>query len=114
MTSNPPGITRPKTKIVCTLGPSTESKETIRALIESGMSVARLNLSHGSMDTHVSAIEMVRSVSEELGIPVGVMVDVPGAKYRTGPLAPGVVDLVSGDELTLTSRDVVGTQRLSE
>ncbi|MCH7744681.1 MAG: pyruvate kinase [Chloroflexi bacterium] len=112
MTSSLHGIRRPKTKIVCTLGPSTESKETIRALIESGMSVARLNLSHGSMDTHVSAIEMVRTVSEELGIPVGIMVDVPGAKYRTGPLAPGVIDLVTGDELTLTSRDVVGTQRI--
>ena len=55
---------RPKTKIVCTLGPSTESEETMRALIENGMSVARLNLSHGGLETHAAAIEQVRSLSK--------------------------------------------------
>ena len=76
------------------------------------MSVARLNLSHGTLDEHSGAIKQVRSVSEELGIPIGIMVDVPGSKYRTGPLAPGVVGLRDGDELTLTSRDVIGTQEV--
>ena len=105
-----PKIGRPKTKIVCTLGPSTESYDIVRALVESGMSVARLNFSHGNLVTHANAVETVRAVSEDLGVPVGVMVDVPGAKYRTGPLAPGAIELVAGDEFTLTSRDVVGTQ----
>ena len=103
---------RPKTKIVCTLGPSTESQETIRELVENGMSVARLNLSHGTLDTHATAIEQVRQASQEVGIPVGIMVDVPGSKYRVGPLAPGVVDLKRGDRLTLTSRDVTGTHEV--
>ena len=99
---------RPKTKIICTLGPSTESQETIVALVDSGMGVARLNLSHGTLDTHAAAIERVRKASADLGIPVGIMVDVPGSKYRIGPLAPGVIDLIPGERLTLTSRDVVG------
>lgn len=108
MNANKTIKSRTKTKIVCTLGPSTEDRDTIRALIEAGMSVARLNLSHGNLETHAAAIAMVRDVSEELEIPVGVMVDVPGTKYRTGPLAPGVVDILRGDILTLTSRDIIG------
>ena len=103
---------RPKTKIVCTLGPSTESEETVRGLVECGMSVARLNLSHGTLDTHAAAVERVRRVSGQLGIPVGIMVDVPGTKYRTGPLAPGAVELIPGNRLTLTSKDVIGTQEV--
>ena len=100
---------RPKTKIICTLGPAVSSDETVRAMIESGMSVARLNLSHGTLDQHSTSLQRVRRASESLGIPVGIMVDVPGPKYRTGPLATGVLNLVRGDKLTLTSRDVVGT-----
>ena len=103
---------RPKTKIVCTLGPSTASEETLRALIENGMSVARLNLSHGTLDEHQEAVRMVREVSGSLGIPVGIMVDIPGTKYRIGPLSTGVLHLRNGDTLTLTSRDVVGSQDL--
>jgi pyruvate kinase len=112
MTSAPVTKTRPKTKIVCTLGPATESLETIKALIQSGMSVARLNLSHGSLETHAIAVATVRQASAELGIPVGIMVDVPGSKYRTGPLAPGAVQLRAGDRLVLTSRDIIGTQEI--
>ena len=103
---------RPKTKIVCTLGPSTESQESIEALIESGMSVARLNLSHGTLDTHAASVKRVRAASERLGIPVGLMVDVPGSKYRTGPLAPGAVELKRGDMVTLTTNDVIGNQEV--
>ena len=103
---------RPKTKIVCTLGPSTESEESVEALIESGMSVARLNLSHGTLEEHTLAFQRVRRASERLGVPVGVMVDVPGSKYRTGPLASGVVDLRNGDKVLLTSRDVIGSRKV--
>lgn len=104
--------TRPKTKIICTLGPATSSYETIREMIENGMSIARLNLSHGSLDEHENSIQQVRKASENLAIPVGIMVDVPGPKYRTGPLKTGVLNLVNGDEITLTSRDVIGTESL--
>ena len=106
---------RPKTKIVCTLGPATDSDERVLTLAESGMSVARLNLSHGTLDEHAAAVSRVRRVSEKVGVPIGIigiMVDVPGTKYRTGPLRPGVIDVESGDRLTLTSRDVAGTQEL--
>ena len=103
---------RPKTKIICTLGPASSSEETVQALVESGMSIARLNLSHGTLDEHRAAAELVRRVSERLGVPVGTMVDVPGIKYRTGPLGTGLLNLQAGDSITLTSRDVVGTKDL--
>ena len=104
--------TRPKTKIVCTLGPATASDEVVGELVESGMSIARLNLSHGTLEEHAVSVERVRLVSQRLGIPVGIMVDVPGSKYRTGPMGTGVLNLKRGDKLTLTSRDLTGTQRV--
>ena len=100
---------RPKTKIVCTLGPMTESYEMISKLVRAGLSVARLNLSHGSLTQHESIFRRVRQVSEDLGIPVGIMVDVPGPKYRTGPQSPGDIYLKSGDRVVLTSRTVTGS-----
>ena len=103
---------RPKTKIICTLGPSTSTEETITAMVEAGMSVARLNLSHGSLDQHRESVTIIERVSERLGIPIGIMVDVPGIKYRTGPLGTGTLRLESGDTITLTSRDIVGTKDL--
>ena len=102
----------PKTKIVCTLGPAVSSEEKVEALVQAGMSVARLNLSHGSIDEHRAAVRLVRRVSKRLGAPVGIMADIPGVKYRTGPLGTGVLNLQGGDSLTLTSRDVVGTPDL--
>ncbi len=103
---------RPKTKIVCTLGPATSTEEAVRSLAESGMSIARLNLSHGAIGEHRESLRIVRKVSADMGTPLGVMVDVPGIKYRTGPTDPGVVNLAVGDDFTLTSRDVVGSERL--
>ena len=103
---------KPKTKIVCTLGPSTASDETIRELISGGMTVARLNLTHGTLDAHAIAIRQVRAASDELGLSVGIMVDVPGPKYRTGYQDPGVINLTGGSALTLTSREVQGNPGL--
>ncbi len=100
--------TRPKTKIVCTLGPSTSSANVIRSLVEEGMSVARLNMSHGTPQEHAEKFKMIREASEETGVPVAVMVDVPGPKYRTGPVETGAINLEPGQNLTLTSRTVVG------
>lgn len=106
----PVTTSKPKTKIVCTLGPSTESKIVIRDLITTGMSVARLNLSHGTLDSHKTAIKLVRAISKELEIPIGIMVDVPGPKYRTGYQEPGVIDLSLHQRLVLTSREIMGEQ----
>lgn len=105
-------VRRPKTKIVCTLGPSTESQEMIQELIESGMSVARLNLSHGTFEKHSEMISRVKMASDVLGVPVGVMVDVPGSKYRTGPLGTGIVEIRDGALVTLTSRDLIGSDQI--
>jgi pyruvate kinase len=103
---------RPKTKIVCTLGPATDSEERIRTLIESGMSIARLNLSHGAPDYHAGIIDTISKVSKALDVPVSIMVDVPGAKYRTGATEPPEITLEEGDELTLTTDEVEGNQSI--
>ncbi len=100
----------PKTKIICTLGPATTHDQTISALIDAGMSIARLNLSHGSLDQHSDDVKQIRIASDIAGVPVGIMVDVPGAKYRTGRLGSGPVNLDQGDSIILTSRDVEGSK----
>ena len=102
----------PKTKIVCTLGPQSKSYEMISKLILSGLTVARLNLSHGSFPEHRSMFDTVRQASDDLDIPVGIMIDVPGPKYRTGPQSPGDIYLKSGDRIVLTSRSVTGSPQM--
>ncbi len=100
-----------KTKIVCTLGPSTDDSVLVKALIEGGMDVARLNFSHGSYDEHLKRIRMVRLVSEDLGKHIPVMLDTRGPEIRTGKLAKGKVKLVNGQTFVLTSRAVPGDER---
>lgn len=112
MVSSNIGRRFPKTKIVCTLGPATESEGGIESLVREGMSIARLNMSHSDLDTHRTMFERVRRVSGRFSIPVGIMVDVPGPKYRTGPTVPGVLDIREGSALTLTSRDIVGDESI--
>ena len=105
-----PARNLPKTKIVCTLGPATDSEEVLKGLVENGMSIARLNMSHGDVETHTKIVEKVRKVSSELGIPVGLMVDVPGTKYRTGPLESGTANLIDGEAIVLTSDYIAGNK----
>jgi pyruvate kinase len=76
----------PRAKVVCTLGPASDSRETIADLTEAGMSVARLNASHGTTDHRATVIDRVRAVSDRLGEPVATMLDVPGPEIRTAPL----------------------------
>lgn len=78
-----------RTKIVCTMGPACDSDETIREMIKAGMNVARFNFSHGSYDEHHGRIERVRRISEELGLPVGILLDTKGPEVRTGLLVDG-------------------------
>ena len=82
------GFTK-KTKIVCTMGPSTEDEEVLRQLILHGMNVARFNFSHGSHEYHRQMIEKVRNISKELGIPVAILLDTKGPEVRTGLLEDG-------------------------
>lgn len=92
-------------KIVCTLGPSSDSKETIVALISAGMNVARLNFSHGTHEAHGKKIDLIREISEEMGIPVTILQDLQGPKLRIGKLAEGSMELQAGDFVSLSSSE---------
>jgi pyruvate kinase len=101
-----------RAKIVATLGPATNTYETIRAIIEAGVDVARLNLSHGSHEVHEAVYAHVRKVADDLGKPVAVLVDLQGPKIRTGKFANGPHVLAAGDIFTITTEDVEGTQEI--
>jgi pyruvate kinase len=102
-----------RAKIVCTLGPATSTPEAIRGLVDAGMDVARLNLSHGSYSDHEKVYAMVRRASEESGRSVAVLVDLQGPKIRLGNFAGGPVTLESGDVFTITTEDVPGDKHLA-
>jgi len=99
-----------KTKIVCTIGPASETKETFKQLVQSGLNVARLNFSHGSHEEHLGRINMIKEVREELGEPVAILLDTKGPEIRTGKFSVPVVDLVEGQEFTLTTEEYLGDQ----
>ncbi|WP_079127160.1 pyruvate kinase [Streptomyces sp. TP-A0874] len=100
-----------RAKIVCTLGPATDSYEQIKALIETGMDVARLNLSHGGHAEHEERYQWVRKASGEADRSVGVLVDLQGPKIRLGTFHDGPVFLERGDDFTITVEDVEGDSR---
>jgi len=97
-----------RAKIVCTLGPATDSPERIRQLVRAGMDVARLNLSHGSHADQEERYQRVRDAADEAGRGVGVLVDLQGPKIRLGRFADRSVELGPGDAFTITTRDVAG------
>lgn len=99
-----------KTKIVCTIGPSSEKKEVFKELVKSGLSVARLNFSHGSHEEHLGRIEMIKEVREELNVPVAILLDTKGPEIRTGKFKEPVYTLVEGQEFTLTTEEYIGDQ----
>jgi len=96
-----------RTKIIATLGPSTEDAETLRGLIDAGLDVARLNASHAGPAELASRLELVRSVAEETGKHVAVMLDLAGPKLRVGEMAPDTV-LEAGSEFVLSTDEMVG------
>ena len=102
-----------RAKIVCTLGPATDSPEAIRGLVDAGMDVARLNLSHGTHADHERVYSLVRAASDASGRAVGIMVDLQGPKIRLGRLASGPVTLIAGAEFTITTEDVPGSKVLA-
>ncbi|MEU0526879.1 pyruvate kinase [Streptomyces niveus] len=97
-----------RSKIVCTLGPAVDSYEQLKSLIEAGMNVARLNMSHGSHPEHEERYHRVRKAAEATGRAVGVLVDLQGPKIRLETFAEGPVELVRGDEFVITTEDVAG------
>lgn len=97
-----------KSKIICTIGPASEAVETLIAMIEAGMNVARLNFSHGTHDEHRCRIENIREAARQTGRPVAIMLDTRGPEIRTGKLAGGKILLHPGQSFTLTTREVPG------
>ena len=101
-----------KTKIVCTMGPSTEKPGILRQLMENGMNVARFNFSHGDYEEHKGRFNALRALSKELDLPVAAMLDTKGPEIRLGTFKNGVEKLVTGQKFTLTSREVEGTNEI--
>ena len=101
-----------KTKIICTLGPSTDKEGVLRDLIANGMNVARFNFSHGSHEEHLGRFEKLKALREELGKPVAALLDTKGPEIRLKDFKNGVETLVAGQTFTLTTREVEGTNEI--
>lgn len=104
-----------RTKIVCTIGPAVNTPERLRALIQAGMNVARLNMSHGEHALHKERFDLIRTCSAEMNANVAIMIDLQGPKIRTGKLKGGqLVELIEGAEFVITTEEILGdAQRVS-
>lgn len=106
--TNLDSVTR-RAKIVCTIGPATAHPERLRALVDAGMDVARLNLSHGTHADHEQVYQGIRDAAEAAGRPVGILADLQGPKIRLGRFENGPVEWRTGDTIVITGEDVLGT-----
>ena len=97
-----------KTKIVCTIGPASESEETLEKLIEAGMNVARLNFSHGSHEEHAGRIERIKKVAKRLDKIVGILLDTKGPEIRTHKMENDAIELASGQSIDISMTEVLG------
>jgi pyruvate kinase len=102
-----------RAKIVATLGPATSSYENIRAIIDAGVDVARMNLSHGTYEVHEEVYENVRRAAEAAGRAVAVLIDLQGPKIRLGKFEGGPYELAVGDTFRITTEDIVGNKEIS-
>ena len=102
-----------KTKIVCTVGPSTDKSGVLEAMMEAGMNVARFNFSHGSHEEHAKRIARVREAANNVKKPIALMLDTKGPEMRLGMFAEGKVNLDKGQKFVLTGREVVGTKEMA-
>jgi len=100
-----------KTKIVCTIGPASESPQILEALIQSGMNVARLNFSHGTHEEHLRKIRTIRQIADRLRQPVAILQDLGGPKIRVGKVKDGGVDLRRGEDFFLTNQEMMGDEK---
>ncbi|WP_313756019.1 pyruvate kinase [Tissierella sp.] len=101
-----------KTKIVCTIGPASESQDILRELFLNGLNVCRLNFSHGSHEEHKRRIDNIKKVREEFNMPIGIMLDTKGPEIRLGDFKDGTIEIEEGDILTLTTRDILGDKSI--
>jgi len=99
-----------RTKIVCTIGPSTSSAPMIKELLQVGMDVARINFSHGTHKEHASYIRTLQQAAKQAGVPLAIMQDLPGPKNRTGKLKKGAIELTENADFVLTTKEVLGDE----
>ena len=97
-----------KTKIVCTIGPASQSEQVLKGLCRAGMNVARLNFSHGTHAEHQERIDTIKKVREELELPIAIMLDTKGPEYRIRTFESGRVELHEGDEFIFTTEQIIG------
>src|SRR5229473_99404 len=98
-----------KAKIICTIGPASESPSVLDGLIRAGMDVARLNFSHGTHEEHGRRIELIRRLAKKLNRPVAILQDIQGPKLRLGTFEGGRSTVRAGQQVTLTTRQVIGS-----
>ncbi|MCR5628595.1 pyruvate kinase [Eubacterium sp.] len=99
-----------KTKIICTIGPSSDNENTLKAMIKAGMNVARLNFSHGTHEEHQMKIDLIKKVRDEIDAPIPIMLDTKGPEYRIKTFKDKKITLNEGDKFTFTTKDVEGDQ----
>ncbi|MCL2772513.1 MAG: pyruvate kinase [Oscillospiraceae bacterium] len=101
-----------KTKIICTIGPACESEDILRKMMLVGMNVARLNFSHGTHEEHKEKIDRIKKLRKELDLPVGILLDTKGPEIRTQKVENDSVTLTGGNEIVLTTKDIVGNEKM--
>ncbi len=100
-----------KTRIVCTIGPASDSPEVLKEMIRAGMNVARLNFSHGAFEEHKKVIDSIRAAAKDVGRRIAILADLPGPKIRIGKLSNEPVTMKQGDLISLTTEEIVGDER---
>ena len=101
-----------KTKIVATIGPASEKEEILKELFLNGLNVCRLNFSHGNHEEHKKRIDNIKKVRDEVGLPIGIMLDTKGPEIRLGNFNEESIELQEGDIFTLTTRDILGDRNI--
>lgn len=101
-----------KTKIICTIGPSSSDEKTFTAMCKAGLNVARLNFSHGTHAEHQQKIDMIKKVRDSLGLPIAIMLDTKGPEYRIKTFKNSKITLNDGDKFTFTTRDIEGDESI--
>ena len=101
-----------KTKIICTLGPASSDEKTMAEMLNGGMNVARLKFSHGTHENHKKTIETFRKVRDKLGLAAAIMLDTKGPEIRTGDVENGQIELIKGEKITVTTKEVLGTPEM--
>lgn len=100
-----------KTKIICTLGPASETEEILESLVAAGMNVARLNFSHGTHEDHAKKIAMIKAVRERKKVPLPIMLDTKGPEFRIKTFKNGKITLKDGDPFTFTTNEIIGDEK---